>query len=148
MWGYPNGMRGKNLSNIYKSIETIKRYVIKYRYDGEKLFEKLSGIKGLGLSTITKILYFFQIKCGNQYIPILDSHVINSMDFFEDFDGVHQNNRGWIFIKETAAIFNGVDGIKYDDLEYYLFELDKKWEKHIKEFKREQLETLTRELIP
>lgn len=94
IWGYPRGMRGSvNDKNIFNQIEQIIPIVnIPERgMLGEKDLEpnltKLSAIPGLGISTISKLLYFRTHKYGGYDALILDERLMRIFNgkIFEEF---------------------------------------------------------------
>lgn len=106
LWGYPTGGRGNNIADILYSrneliprisdfIENHKKMI--NRKDFKNLFytqnkngKKGKKIKGIGLSTMSKILYFFEIKIDNNPCLIYDSQIClslpkNQIDEFYDY---------------------------------------------------------------
>ncbi len=91
LWGYPTGGRGNNIADIlYSRNELIPRIsdIIENHekkinskvfknlfYTQNKNGEKREKIKGIGLSTMSKILYFFEIKIDNNPCLIYDSQI-------------------------------------------------------------------------
>lgn len=81
LWGYPTGGRGNNIADILYSRNELIPRISDFIENNEKkinskvfknLFytqnkngEKGEKIKGIGLSTMSKILYFFEIKIDN-----------------------------------------------------------------------------------
>lgn len=85
-WGYPGGMRGNNVGNILKSIQSIEETyneLIQTKNPKEESFKKFTkkikgdSITGLGLSTYTKLLHFSSITFDNNPCLILDQRLIN-----------------------------------------------------------------------
>ena len=67
LWGYPKGYtRGNTMTILFpKLLESISilRFELKAERNISNLeFKKMLGIDGIGLSTLTKLLYFFNIK--------------------------------------------------------------------------------------
>jgi len=67
-WGYTAGMRGNHFVNILKHIDTIENTLLSLRQksnpttaDFYSLTETFKNVSGLGLSTYSKLLYFFKI---------------------------------------------------------------------------------------
>ncbi|MBQ2354880.1 MAG: hypothetical protein II397_03555 [Treponema sp.] len=94
MWGYPRGtMPGsgrKNIINITKD-ENLEKLVnlfsgIKGRGLGEnEINEKLpdlkvNGVSGLGIATMSKLLYFFEVSFEGKRCLIYDSNVISFLN--------------------------------------------------------------------
>ena len=85
MWGYPTKGRGKNIENLLLP-ENFNLFLNKLQLLEEKPnldlldIQDLTKIKGLGLSTLSKILYFK--RCNIESFPamILDQRVINAIN--------------------------------------------------------------------
>lgn len=81
MWGYPTKGRGTNIDKIlqHKSFRSIKSFLISMKSTGLSLADlekQIKEIDGLGISTITKLLYFFRISFKHYYCLILDDQII------------------------------------------------------------------------
>ncbi len=83
-WGYPRGKSGNHFANILKSFDTLKELCFelknKKRITSQEYFilvEIFKKIKGLGLSTYSKILYFMELKIDHNPCLILDQRIIN-----------------------------------------------------------------------
>ncbi len=106
LWGYPTGGRGNNIADILYSRNELIPRISDFIENNEKkinskvfknLFytqnkngEKGEKIKGIGLSTMSKILYFFEIKIDNNPCLIYDSQIHlslqrNQIDEFYDY---------------------------------------------------------------
>ena len=106
LWGYPTGGRGNNIADILYSrnelIPRISDFIENHEkminskdfknlfYTQNKNGEKGEKIKGIGLSTMSKILYFFEIKIDNNPCLIYDSQIHlslqrNQIDEFYDY---------------------------------------------------------------
>ena len=65
IWGYPRGMRYNYFSNILNQLETIVGHFPKVgTQDWNKHWNAVAEINGLGLSTYSKILFFYSAKVG------------------------------------------------------------------------------------
>jgi hypothetical protein len=101
-WGYPNGMRGPNFVSILTDIEIIEKSLNKIKqvhepsakdfYDLKNVFKE---VKGLGLSTYSKLLYFFQISIDKNPCLILDQRLID------------------VFASKTYSEFHELEKISY-----------------------------------
>ncbi len=83
LWGYPRGMRGNHFENISSKLEEIKECLLEAKSGIENWnnhYEKLSEINGIGLSTYTKLLYFYGAKVGGLPCVILDQRIIDSVN--------------------------------------------------------------------
>ena len=83
-WGYPAGMRGNHFVSILKEIDKIKESLLNLKNKSNnttKEFKELKSlfkkIKGLGLSTYSKLLYFFEISFNDSPCIILDNRIID-----------------------------------------------------------------------
>lgn len=91
MWGYPTKGRGNNIDKILvpeNFDQTIKKLKV-VRQNGNISSQEVEALfsDGLGLSTVSKILYFLQINIDSTSALILDLRVIDALtrvDGFED----------------------------------------------------------------
>ena len=105
LWGYPTGGRGNNIANILnerkqfikKLKNTLKDKKNSITQDDYKKLKfkdentKKLKFKGLGLSTMSKILYFFEVKIDNNPCLIFDTQILlslqkNNIDEFKNVD--------------------------------------------------------------
>ncbi|MEI7527083.1 MAG: hypothetical protein WCJ95_22225 [Mariniphaga sp.] len=85
MWGYPTKGRGKNIENLLNdsNITNLKNALVKYETNETITISEIKDIlkiEGLGLSTLTKFLYFMRLKMGSFRILIFDLRVINALN--------------------------------------------------------------------
>lgn len=84
MWGYPTKGRGINIEtflqpeNYLPFIEKLNEAVKKKNITMSEVLELLNT-KGLGFSTLSKILYFKEITIESKQTLILDRRVINAL---------------------------------------------------------------------
>lgn len=82
MWGYPTKGRGKNIEKIFDPVnfdQTIKKLeAIKQNEISNEEVQALFS-EGLKLSTVSKLLYFLQIKVESYPALILDLRVIEAI---------------------------------------------------------------------
>lgn len=96
MWGYPTGGRGNNIQTFLKEFNTIINiltsiYQKKLSYDeGIEIMNELNRIKGLGISTWTKLLYFFEVSIDSNRCQIFDLKIVASLNKqqFNDFEQI------------------------------------------------------------
>ncbi len=105
-WGYTGGMRGNHFVNILKNIDLIETSFKKLRQtvkptsdDFNQLTTKFRSVSGLGLSTYSKLLYFFQLTFDGNPCLILDQRLID------------------VFKSKTYSEYDLLSGIRYDNAE-------------------------------
>ena len=82
-WGYSSGMRGNNFQFLFqekqmnKMIDVFKKNPEVDNF--ESFFKKTLEFKGLGISTLTKFLYFLEIPIGGKKALILDEQIMNAL---------------------------------------------------------------------
>ena len=82
LWGYPTRGRGNNIEKLLEkeNLEELKIILEKYKNNNistEELVEDVSKIKGLGISTVSKFLYFLNAKIDGFKALILDDQILN-----------------------------------------------------------------------
>lgn len=103
-WGYPRGMRGNHFVNTLKQIDLIEGTFLNLRQTVQlttqdfieltKIFKKVSG---LGLSTYSKLLHFFNLKINENPCQILDQRLID------------------VLASKTYVEFQELSNIRYDN---------------------------------
>jgi hypothetical protein len=92
-------MRGNHFNDILQNIQTLENALNEIRNiptptttDFNKLANSFAGIRGLGLSTYSKLLYFSGIKFNGHACLILDKRLIDifSNELFDDFAALRQ----------------------------------------------------------
>ncbi|WP_028122954.1 8-oxoguanine DNA glycosylase OGG fold protein [Epilithonimonas tenax] len=94
MWGYPTKGRGNNIENLLDDENFSKLQTLLHKYYNIKTIPynllvsdlKYYKIKGLGISTLSKFLYFLDIKIDGYKCVILDDKlidIINNSNFKE-----------------------------------------------------------------
>lgn len=130
-WGYPRNMRGNSFSNILKSLPMIRDALSVRRDLNEAEFQvlcrNLNGT-GLGLSTLSKLLYFFNFSFNGYPCLILDRRIIKvfenelfdelkQLSKINDFNKVNEY-ASYLEIMQNTALLNDY---KADQLEFFLF---------------------------
>lgn len=105
-WGYTAGMRGNHFLNILKNIDTIENVLRTLRdktnpttTDFNDLTLTFKNVAGLGLSTYSKLLYFFKISFNGNPCLILDQRLID------------------VFSSKAYSNFQQLSNIRYDNAE-------------------------------
>jgi hypothetical protein len=105
-WGYTAGMRGNHFVNILKHIDAIENALLSLRQklnptttDFNDLTATFKNVTGLGLSTYSKLLYFFKISFNDNPCLILDQRLID------------------VFTSKTYTDFQKLSNIRYDNAE-------------------------------
>lgn len=130
MWGYPTAGRGRNIQNALAKIDDISEYLTsskKNNINEEDLFHgtKLSGI---GLSTLSKFLYFLKIKMKEYPTVILDLRLITMLRKagFDELANLKEitYSKGpkmyYAYLKEISSISKKI-GCSVGQLEMFLF---------------------------
>lgn len=137
MWGYPTKGRGKNIDEFMKpenfgpfiaNLKALERQPAISTNDIERM---LRQTKGLGFSTLSKILYFRKIMIQSYKALILDRRVINALNSgrFEDsgievFQKLRYDNATMYYPKylEFAHSLARQMDTEADRVEMFLFE--------------------------
>lgn len=138
IWGYPNGMQGKeNLRNIIGNLNEIVQLLTQPELEQPlnqefflTLYNSLTKIHGLKQSTVSKLLYFFNIHVGNSQALIIDTNVEAAFQAFDDFVAVSfEENIGKRYLKQFKKMNSLARQHHFqpDQLEYFLFEFGKHW---------------------
>ncbi len=105
-WGYTSGMRGNHFVNILKHIDTIENAISNLKSkpnptdtDFQELILIFKNVAGLGLSTYSKLLYFFKLSFNDRPCLILDQRLID------------------VFASERYSNFQELNNIRYDNAE-------------------------------
>lgn len=136
MWGYPTKGRGKNIETLLLP-ENFDKLIMKLKMiDGKNVLtladvHEFLKIKGLGMSTLTKLLYFKRVTIESNPALIWDQRVVNALnsgrysDFgIERFKDVRNNNSVFNYLDYLYFInlLAGQMKVAPDQLELFLFE--------------------------
>ena len=86
MWGYPTGGRGNNIENILTRIDDLSRLLSSVnkqnlsKIQANNLIKEFEGIRGLGVSTWSKLLYFFNVEIDSRKCQIYDQKIVDSLN--------------------------------------------------------------------
>lgn len=134
IWGFPNGYRGmhtlvKIMANMGRITDILghlnPRYTQRQICD---LFRELTAIPGLGFSTVTKLLYFFNVRVGNYRTVIVDSNVLKAIPNISEMEHCPFDYSPESYYQQVGYINRistrlGIDSP--DKLEYFLFNFGK-----------------------
>lgn len=134
LWGYPKGMRGSNFENIYKQLDKLTEILAvsntaTLKIDDVAVMQnELIKIKGLGLSTYSKLLYFSDFRFGNIPALILDERLIRVFKnrIFKEFEPLSQislHNAGRMYKTYLQVMFevSQLLNVNGENIEQFLF---------------------------
>jgi len=134
MWGYPSGGQGSLSKNIFCNLSIIKEKLNKYKNknipedseDQDTNFKELLVISGLGFSTLSKILYFFQVTINDNPCLIYDRQVLLSLNknTIDEFDIGHswkQNYDDYCSYLEKVNDLSKEHNVTNAKIEFFLF---------------------------
>lgn len=135
IWGYPKGMQGTaNLQSIVEHLDQIVQRINDYnagpftRPRFVETYRILSEIRGLGPSTLSKILYFCGIHVRQNRAVIVDTNVLEAFGFLQDFhDASYESDSAERYYRQIVSINSSARRLNVtpDQIEYFLFELGK-----------------------
>lgn len=111
MWGYPTGGRGNNIQNVLTKLNELEKIFSVYKNNNLTLDEfinlvdRFNKIPGLGISTWTKFLYFFDIAVNSRKCEIYDLKIVESL-----------NKKQFIELKDKNWVQNFDNYIEYISL--------------------------------
>ncbi len=82
LWGYPRGMRGNHFQTITDEIETLISILLEAKKGISNWLEhykQVEEIRGLGLSTYSKFLYFLEADIEGNKALILDIRIAKTL---------------------------------------------------------------------
>lgn len=134
-WGYSAGMRNNHFEEINEKMSDLieifdKLNNSKNLNDSDYVNFKInmSKIKGLGISTYSKLLYFFNIKFNNCPCLILDSRLIDvfankQYSDFQEIEKINYNNAEKYYLKYLSVIKKLESNLetKGENIEQFLF---------------------------
>ncbi len=136
-WGYPSGMRGHNFIRIAVHFEMILGALVDFinnnaagptADDFRKFADKMKVIPGLGLSTYSKLLYFFEPLIDSIPCLILDQRLINcfangTFSEFKELKGINYNNAQSKYLQYISLAKDLASSMetKSENIEQFLF---------------------------
>jgi len=134
-WGYPRNMRGINFNNILGSIPKLENAL---RVDKNLTQETFLQIcketekTGVGLSTLSKFLYFFEFNVKGDKCLILDKRIIEVLssglyDELSSLKKISEYNKEECYTEYLIEInkISKAQNYKPDQLEFFLFHFGK-----------------------
>lgn len=137
MWGYPTKGRGKNIENLLLPenfellISKLSLAIEKKNISIQEVKELINGIKGIRLSTLSKILYFSRLNVESFPALILDQRVLNALNGdskfqdsgIEKFKNINYTNAINSYVDYLAFINDLAIQMKVlpDQIEIFLF---------------------------
>ena len=131
LWGYPKNPRGGYFEDILEHLPILKNQISYKKVLTEEEFRflcfTLKG-KGIGLSTLSKFLYFFEMQIDSYRCLILDRWVINILQsgIYNELLPLHNIKEGnkvnmyFRYIETMDAVAKKMN-VSVDQLELFLF---------------------------
>lgn len=133
MWGYPIKGRGNNIDNLLEpyNFKLLIGILESYRdkdINASKLDGDIKSIKGLGLSTMSKLLCFIGARVENQETLILDRRIIEiikakTFDELKNLTSITYPTSAKNYVKylETINNFSKVNNTISQKVEMFIF---------------------------
>lgn len=130
LWGYPRGMRGNQHLEFLCNLQEISVRA-SLDTDWATYFKSLNDLGGLGISTITKLAYFFDKFFEGDPALILDSRILRVLAHGEWMElqplrrlAPHNAARNYLlYLSTIASVAHEIPGVSPDQLEFFLFSL-------------------------
>lgn len=155
MWGYPKAKVFntnkcfmpeilKNKGIIINLIDKLKdKDFNESDFIDNDNTKKLSKINGIGISTFSKLMYFFNVKINRNPCIIFDSRVKNALERYSETDCLNECNQQNInsypkFVEGISRISNNT-GLEAESIEFILFSVsgsDKKFQEFNTKYKK------------
>lgn len=131
LWGYPTGGRNDNIKRTLESFILLQKILSKTENknlsisEANSLLNELDNIEGLGPSTWSKLLYFFNISFCNQKCQIFDLKIVDSLNKkqfceFEEYNWKQDKQNYFKYISLLSDLANKLDASP-DQIENFLF---------------------------
>lgn len=134
LWGYPRGYtRANNMARSFplflKQAEYLSKWLtVQKQITVEDLAEVLRKCKGVGLSTLSKLLYFFNTSVEGYKSIIMDARIISVLKQrkfteFQSLSSIREHNKEQIYPKylKLCTQLSKMNGYEADQLELFLF---------------------------
>ncbi len=141
MWGYPSGGRGRHIQNILDNLDGLKKVFQRYREKridegtADNLIKEFVTIKGLGVSTWSKLLYFFGYEIDFCKCQIYDEKIVASLNkkqfsIMNDKIWVHTSKEYYNYIRfldDISKKFLNHESLDKIELFFFYFNLGYKF---------------------
>ena len=134
VWGYPEGGRGTNVKKVLGSLDNLCGKLLRDKgknlteVKAKELINSLEEVDGIGPSTWSKLLYFFEVSVNKHRCQIFDARVEQSLNAsqFKEF----KKEKGKWNQKKVDDFFKYIEkldkvskrlGVDPDQLENFLF---------------------------
>ncbi len=134
LWGYPRGYtRANNMARSFPLFLKQTEFLAKWLSDQkqitmEELTEVLNRCKGIGLSTLSKLLYFFNASVAGNKSLIMDARIISVLKQakfkeLQSLSGVREHNKEQFYPEylRISTLLSKMNGYEADQLELFLF---------------------------
>jgi hypothetical protein len=134
MWGYPRGMRGRHFQDILDCREHLFQVLTDLQENPEienwsQHYNAIVQVRGMGMSTYTKLLYFMGARVGAANCLIFDDRIVRTINKrlfleFRDIDNVStatMSARYPEYLRIMSAQAN-VLGLTSEKIELFLFQ--------------------------
>ena len=134
VWGYPEGGRGTNVKKVLGSLDNLCGKLLRNKeknlteVKAKELINSLEEVDGIGPSTWSKLLYFFEVSVNKHRCQIFDTRVEQSLNAsqFKEF----KKEKGKWNQKKVDDFFKYIEkldkvskrlGVAPEQLENFLF---------------------------
>ena len=132
MWGYKktNGsLRPQYFDSIVNHLNVLEPIFADIQNRNlnaaeiNDVFDRFRAVKGLGISTYTKLLYFFNVSFEGKKCLILDKWVLKSLNYFDGFAGTDWQKTEVCYLTYLNRMdeLAGLHNVSPEQLERFLF---------------------------
>ena len=132
MWGYQmpsGGLHRQYFVSIVNNLNVLESVFAEIQNKNlnaaeiNDVFDRFRAVKGLGISTYTKLLYFFNVSFEGKKCLILDKWVLKSLNYFDEFAGTDWQKTEVCYLTYLNKIdeLAGLHNVSPEQLERFLF---------------------------
>ena len=132
MWGYQmpsGGLHRQYFVSIVNNLNVLESVFAEIQNKNlnaaeiNDVFDRFRAVKGLGISTYTKLLYFFNVSFEGKKCLILDKWVLKSLNYFDEFAGTDWQKTEVCYLTYLNKIdeLAGIHNVSPEQLERFLF---------------------------